>query len=240
MECANYRDGKEVVKKIYYKIVPFFSSILFGTIFLYLSFCVSEKLQNFVQGISASLIAIPFVFWGYEFVRNISQKKLKCELFEMAKMQIDTELLGVLHVFYKIFFPLDTGTDLILLERMIHTKREALRRHLSANKFLGFQVKKSFIITLQKIDAILQNGYLLKYIDDDQILALVKLYKTINSWNAFISKMGNEECFICSGESSDEYRIVSSGEKSNRLLLLKKKSETTGIVCDFGDFEKAF
>ena len=224
------------MREIYYKIIPFLSSLLLGILFLVFSFYLNNKFQNFVQGISASLIAIPFVFLGYGCVRHISQKHLKHELFEFAKMQIDTELIGILHNFYKIFFSLESKIDTDLLERMIHIKRNALYSHLSSHEFLGFQINKSFRIRLSKIDTILHNGYFLKYVDDDQIIALIRLYRTLNAWNALLSQL-HEECFYCSGKSTDEYQIVSSSEKCNRLILLKKRDETTGVVCDFRDFE---
>lgn len=227
------------MKYLYYKVLPFLSSFLLGGIFLWLSMCVDTRIQNFLQGISASLIAIPFVFCGYEYVKHISQRKLKRELFELAKMQVDTELLSILRNFYKIFFPIEEGTNLDFLERMLHTKYAALYKHLSSHKFLGFQIKKSSVVTLTKIDEMLHNEYFLKYLDDDQVIALVRLYKTLNSWNALISKLRKEECFNYTGESSNKYQIISSKEKPNRLLLLKRINKETGIVCDFGDFEKS-
>lgn len=226
------------MKCLYYKVLPFFSSFLLGIIFLVLSMYVNEKIQNFIQGVSVSLIAIPFVFVGYEYMKHISHKKLKKELFEFAKMQVDTELLGILHDFYKIFFPVEKGVNLDLLERMLHTKHEVLHEYLSRHKFLGFQIKKSLDITLKQINEILHNEYFLRYLDDDQVIALIRLYKTLNSWNACISKLRNEECFNCTGEISKEYQIIASNEKCNRLILLKRIDKTSGIVCDFGDFEK--
>lgn len=226
------------MKYLYYKVLPFLSSFLLGGIFLWLSMCVDTRIQNFLQGISASLIAIPFVFCGYEYVKHISQRKLKRELFELAKMQVDTELLSILRNFYKIFFPIEEGTNLDFLERMLHTERDALYKHLAGHKLLGFQIKKSLNITLKQISEMLHNEYFLRYLDDDQVIAIVRLYKTLNAWNAFVCKIKNEECFNCTSELSKGYQIISSDEKCNRLLLLKQIDKTMGVVCDFGDFDK--
>ena len=97
-------EGKVVMKKILLKSVPYFVSICTGFLFFFFASHVEQYLGNLFISLSAAFLAIPLIFLFYETVKNLSQRKLNKEIFDYAKVQIDSEVLTVLNYLSKIVF----------------------------------------------------------------------------------------------------------------------------------------
>ncbi len=230
-------------KSIIYCTLPFLICLLFGGGLLILSFYVNESYKSFFQNLSSSFIIIPLLFYSYEKVKSFSEKKLKQELFDYAKIQVDTEVLSIIRIFHKIFFSYERETSTLdNMERMLHVNNDAIKKYLLENEFLGFQLFKSWDFPMIKIQKIIENHYILSRLTDSQVLALIHLHQSLNDWLAFYQKMRDSEVFLKTNKKSLDYKVLlpksfsNNKEHPNRCVLLKKIDKNQGEVCDFGDF----
>ncbi|MEA4863295.1 MAG: hypothetical protein VB042_08320 [Victivallaceae bacterium] len=225
-----------------YKILPIVVCIFCGISLFAGSMYAQEKYIGILQNLSASFITIPLLFYSYEIVKKFSERKLNRELFDYAKVQVDSEILSVVHIFQNIFFSYDSSVALSDISEMIHAKKAIWEKHIAKTEFLGFQVYKSWGVPMLKIQKILENTYIINSLESSQLISLIHLVKSLNHWIAFSNKLRGSEIFINTNKKTFDYKILMPNSFSNskefpeRRVLVRKIDKSQAKVVDFGDF----
>lgn len=215
-------------------------SILAGLIFYIFGIRLDDNLKGLFINISSGFFAIPLIFLFYDIAKNFASKELNKEIFDYAKMQVDREIMSVLNQLGKMTFPTYEGFN---LSEFIKYDKEQLRGKITSKKFLGFQVLKKWKLSEKYFDEILNNAFILNRLDNDQIISVISIIKSIRHLEAIQEK----DIFIRGkSESAKGYKIISGQEISienrdypDRLLLLFDIGNDNYVVKDFGDFRKS-
>ncbi len=142
------------IKKVIYNFLPYLVCIITSYIFFITSKKLESDYKNVIQGLSGAFISIPLLYIIYELAKKFSQKKLNKELFEYAKMQIDSEILSIINQIMKIVFPYNK----------ISSSFKAINEFLSQ--------KQNQIISILKNE---------KYLDELAKL-IIEIIECINEW----------------------------------------------------------
>jgi hypothetical protein len=158
-------------------------------------------------------------------------------------MQVDRELLSILNQLQKIVFTLEEKKFLNeAVDTFLSYKKEDLEDKLQANKYLGFQVFKHWIISEKGLHDLLKNPFVLEKMEDEQIISVIGILKSLRNLET-IQKI--DELYIETGEIAKGYKIQSGIEMNpenkifpDRQMLLKYLAEDKFVVYDFGDIPK--
>ena len=219
---------------------PYLSSILAGVIF-YLLGIQSKDFRDLFVNISAAFIAIPFIYLFYQVAEKYSKKKLNKEIIDYAKMQIDREVLSLIIQLSKIVYPIEER-DFTLkgINKFLSLKRDDLKKIVSKKEYLGFQVFKKWDIVENNLHDILKNPYILNRLEDEQIIAIIRLLKSIR----YLEQLQKiKDLYVGTEKKASSFKIVSGKDLNkenvkfpNRYLLLKDLGDNKFLVADFGDF----
>ena len=228
------------IRKAFLKILPYLSSVVAGAIF-YLLGIQSKDFRDLFVNISAAFIAIPFIYLFYQIAEKYSKKKLNKEIIDYAKMQIDREILSLINQLSKIVHPIEER-DFTLkgINKFLSLKRDHLKKIISEKEYLGFQVFKNWDVFENNLHEILKNPYILNRLEDEQVIAIIQLLKSIRSLEQ-IQKI--KDLYVETGKKASSFKIVSGKDLNkenvkfpNRHLLLKDLGDNKFLVVDFGDF----
>jgi len=228
------------IRKAFLKIFPYLSSILAGVIF-YLFGIQSKDFRDLFVNISAAFIAIPFIYLFYQIAEKYSKKKLNKEIIDYAKMQIDREILSLIIQLSKIVYPIEER-DFTLkgINKFLSLKRDNLKKIISKKEYLGFQVFKKWDVVENNLHDILKNPYILNRLEDEQIIAIIRLLKSIR-YSEQLQKI--KDLYVETEKKASSFKIVSGKDLNeenvkfpNRYLLLKDLGDNKFLVADFGDF----
>jgi len=229
------------MKKMVFKVFPYFASILAGFLFYFIGIKLSENIKNLFINISAAFFAIPFIYLFYQTAKNFSKKKLNKEIFDYAKIQIDSEILSIVNQLSKIVYPLDER-DMSLkgINNFLCITKDNIKENVSKKEYLGFQVFKKWEVSEDSLHGILKNPYTLNILKDEQIIAIITLIKSLRYLEQ-IQKI--EDLYSKTDKKTTIFKIVSGKEINerninfpDRYILLKILSENNFLVVDFGDF----
>jgi hypothetical protein len=112
---------------------------------------------------------------------------------------------------------------------------------LSEYNYIGFQIFKRWDFSENKFNDILENPYILNKLEDNQIIAIIQIIKSLRS----LELLHKEESIYKNNlEKVQNHKIISGKELNEnntehpeRLVLLQNIKNDKFIVQDFGDFK---
>lgn len=229
------------MKRLFFKLLPYFSSMLAGFLFYLVAIKMSGNLKNLFIGVSAVFFAIPFVYLFYQTAQRFSKKKLNKEIFDYAKMQIDREILAIVNQLSKNVYSLEEKDFSFKgINDFLSTTKDNIRENISNNEYLGFQVFKKWEVTESNLHEILTNSYILDRLEDEQIIAVIAL---ITGLRHLVQIQKLPDLYLKTDKKETRFKTVSGMEMSeknikfpDRYLLLKHLDDNKFLVEDFGDF----
>lgn len=229
------------IRKTFLRVFPYLTSILAGLLFYLIGIRLSENFKGLFVSISAAFLAIPFIYLFYQVAQKFSKKKLNKEISDYAKMQIDREILSIINQLSKIVYPLEER-DMTLkgIDNFLSIKGGNIKENISKKEYFGFQVFKKWDVSESNLHEILRNPYILSKLEDEQIIAVIQLIKSIRQLEQ-VQKI--KDLYIKTDKTASSFKIVSGKDLNernvefpDRYLLLKDLGDKKFLVLDFGDF----
>lgn len=229
------------IRKTFLRVFPYLTSILAGLLFYLIGIRLSENFKGLFVSISAAFLAIPFIYLFYQVAQKFSRKKLNKEISDYAKMQIDREILSIINQLSKIVYPLEER-DMTLkgIDNFLSIKGGNIKENISKKEYFGFQVFKKWDVSESNLHEILRNPYILSKLEDEQIIAVIQLIKSIRQLEQ-VQKI--KDLYIKTDKTASSFKIVSGKDLNernvefpDRYLLLKDLGDKKFLVLDFGDF----
>lgn len=222
-------------------ILPLCVALSVGCVLFAFSYFLSEEnIKNLLINLSASLIGITISYFSYNKIQNWSNKKLQKTLFDYSKKQIDSEIMSIINQIEKMIFPLDKRDNSFRgIINLLSLSEEDLIKILKNIELLGYQIFKDWDFSITNIKKIIENEFTLKYMSNNQIIALVEILNSIENINRLYNY--KDALFEYTGKTNNNFIIIPPNKKQdlpNRSILLKKlnsKNDDTGVVVDFGD-----
>lgn len=229
------------MKKLFWYILPYLTSILSGVGIFYLSFSFNENIKNLLINISAALFAIPLIYLFYQSINYLSKRHLNREIYNYAKWKIDRNIFSIIHQISKSYIVEINNNGFIETSIFNELNKEILYNKISSQTYLGFQVFKKLDNLERVLERFIENPFVLNRLEDKEILSLIRILKKLVDLEVLIKK---EDILILQKERFRDLEIVKSNDigpynnnLSERIILLKKIDENSGEVIDFGDFE---
>lgn len=229
-------------KRIFFKSLPYLGAIITGGFFYILANKINSGYYDLLINVSAAFIAIPFIYLFYETAQSFSTKQLNREIFDYVKMQIDREIMSILNQLQKIVYTLDERIFTTKsITNLLDIKRKEIRNKIAQNKYIGFQVFKTWEVTEDALHDILKNPFILEKLENNQVIAIIKILKSIRHLES-IQKING--LYMDTIEKAEGYKIQNGIELNSknpfpqRYLLLKHLEKDKFIVWDFGDIPK--
>ena len=224
-------------------MIPYVSTLFVGFGLYYLSQRFSGNLSDLLLNISAAFFTIPAVLLFYELFKELTNKKLNKEIFDYAKIQIDTEMLSLINQLMKMVYPLEKKDFSEKgVNQFLSMKKDILKKTIVDNKYLGFQVYKKWEVSLTNLNEILKNPFILQRLNNEQIISIICIIKDI-LYLEQIFKI--PDLYVETKKKVKGFKIAKGTEfnKENikypdRYILLKDLKEDKFVVFDFGDFDK--
>ncbi len=225
------------IKKNFLRFLPYGTSILFGLIIYFIGIYLNDNLKSLFVNVSAAFLSIPLLFLFYEVFRKFSHRRLNKEIYNYAKLQIDSEVLSILSRLTKLVYPVELQ-DLSInsLNRFIWIPMEELHKLLLESQYLGFQIYNKWDKCEKYFEDVLKNTFVLDKLEDESIICIIEILKAIKSFEQAFSI---EDLYIQVANNESDYKItgdLSTINATSRLLLLKKVGNEQYQVKDFGDF----
>lgn len=227
------------------KIIVYGLPLAFSIALLYLSHRLHSHnvISSWLTNLSASFLMIPLAILTFDAVRNKLESKLKQELFDYVKKDIDADILSSLAHINRLF-QLDVKSRDSFL-RILGFNRDEVNRALNMQSVLGFQIFKNWGETRNLFQSALRNPLALHVFDKKQISILIRL---LNAITAFERSLFDPETVIFIGSAEKEYKCVNGSElgkyntlHQNRYVLLRATNTPDQfVVADFGDFEAGY
>lgn len=221
-------------------LYPYLLCILGG---LGLRVCASysdARDSDLLINMAAAFFVVPALFILYESTKKASQRSLNKELFEYAKMQIDSELLSVISQLMKRTYPYD---EYALNERSVQVflknNRQNLKDKLEASEYLGFQVLKDWSESIANTKKILENPFILQSLENEQAIIIVRIMQGLTDLEMIQKRLTG--LYEVEEKDIEGYRVqcgteIDSKTKfTDRYILLKHLTGDKFIVRDFGD-----
>jgi len=223
------------------KIWPYTVALITGYLLYILGNIMEGDAKGLVHNISAAFVAIPCLYVIYELAQRFSQKRLNKEIFEYGKMLIDREALSIVSQLIKSVYSYETrDASFQGLQTFLSLEKINVKGLIEQTKYLGFQAFKTWTVTENKLHEILSNAFIVKRMDDEQIISVITLIKSLRRLEA-IQKI--ETLYKITERKAENYKIQSgkainplNKEYPDRYLLLKHLKEDKYVVSDFGDF----
>jgi hypothetical protein len=230
------------MKQFLLKILPYIASITVGAMLFLISGNLVGDLKVLFLSLSASFWSIPLIYLFYNLTKKISQKKLNKEVFDYAKVKIDTEILSILNKLLKVVYPYKYHDfSFSGINNFLSLDQEQIENMLSEYNYIGFQIFKRWDFSENKFNDILENPYILNKLEDNQIIAIIQIIKSLRS----LELLHKEESIYKNNlEKVQNHKIISGKELNEnntehpeRLVLLQNIKNDKFIVQDFGDFK---
>ena len=223
------------------KIWPYIACLIAGYLLYLAGIKMDGDAKGIVHNIAAAFVAIPCLYVIYEVAQRFSQRRLNKEIFDYGKMIIDREALTIISQLIKTVYPYETG-DISFqgIQTFLSFDKINVKGLIEESEYLGFQAFKNRIVTEKKLHEILSNAFIVKRLDDEQIIAVITLIKSLQQLEA-IQK--HEALYEVTERKAENHRVQggkeinpSNTEYPDRFLLLKLLKADKYIVMDFGDF----
>ena len=131
-------------KKLSYKLLPYIVALCTGFFIYYFAVEQNGEIKDLLINISAAFFAIHLIYLFYEIIKFFFHKKLRKEIFDYIKMQIDREVLSILNQLQKTIFPLGEKrpfSNKVVNDTLSLNSRE-IQGIIKSNKYLGFKILK--------------------------------------------------------------------------------------------------
>jgi len=225
------------------RFVPYVVAILVGLGIFLLAGFLDGNIKGLLINISAAFFAIPLLYLFYQLIQNSIHKKLSREIFSYAKMQIDREIISVILHLKKVVFSSNKKESLMEgVNNFLTLDQTAIKKEVTGKELLGFQLLKKWDVYENSFQEILKNSYILHNLEEDQIITLVRLFKSLRYLQ---DTQKIEGLYKETGLNNDSFIVLSGKEwnKENerlpdRYILLKKLKGNEAVVADFGDFAR--
>lgn len=229
------------IRKTFLRVFPYLTSILAGLLFYLIGIRLNENFKGLFVSISATFLAIPFIYLFYQVAQKFSKKKLNKEISDYAKMQIDREILSIINQLSKVVYPLEERDRTLKgIDNFLSIKGGNIKENISKKEYFGFQVFKKWDVSESNLHEILRNPYILSKLEDEQIIAVIQLIKSIRQLEQ-VQKI--KDLYIKTDKTASSFKIVSGKDLNernvefpDRYLLLKGLGDKKFLVLDFGDF----
>lgn len=230
------------LKQFFYRSLPYITSLFVGVGLYFFTTFLTGNIHDLLINVSASLIAITVILIFYELIKSLSERKLNIEIFEYGKMQVDREVLGVVHQLMKFIYPLE-GIDFSQkgVTKFLNTKQTELKQILKDNSFMGFQVFRTWEAYELNIENILKNPLITEKFENDQIITVIKLLKGVRELSELqrsqdVFAQENRKPLISNYKLVKGSKINSQNERyPDRYLLLKSVGGNKFKVLDHPD-----
>ena len=191
---------------------------------------------------AAAFLAIPYLYLIYELAQKFSQKRLKKELFEYAKMQIDRELLSIVNQLAKVVYPYEKQDFSFQgIRNFLSQSSSQIGDVIEKGEYIGFQVLKNWSISERNLHSILESPFILQRLEDDQIISVISILKELRSLESI--QKNATHLYVNTEKKVDNYEIRTGKETGDRnieypdrYLLLRYLKGDKYQVADFGDF----
>lgn len=229
------------MRKTFVKVAPYVAAILAGLLFTFVGLSLGEDVKAILLSISAAFYAIPLIYLFYRVALNLSESRLNKEAFDYAKMQIDREVLSITLQLSKMVHRLDENDrSPKAINAFLSLEKNELKQVISRSEYLGFQLMKKWDVAENNLHEVLKNAFILQRLEDDQIIAVISIVKSLRHLESIQSMQG---LYSSTGTQATSYRIISGRELDenntrfpDRYLLLMDLGNGKAVVSDFGDF----
>ncbi len=186
------------------KSLPYFAAIIAGVSFYLGAIFLNEIFHDLFINISATFFALPLLYFSYETAKNFSHKRLNKEIFNYAKMQIDSELLSLLNQLQKIVYTLEERqfSEEAINKFLSLTKKE-VEKQLNRNEYLGFQIFKHWEVNEKGLHELLKNPFILEKMKDEQIISIINVVKGLRRLEDIQRK---DSLYVETGKSANNYQ----------------------------------
>jgi len=232
---------KLITRRFLLKILPYCASIVFGLLFLFIGLKLNQDLKGLFISIAAAFLAIPLIYLFYQQANSFSQKRLNKVIFDYAKTAIDTDVLSIVNQLQKTIYPLnERDFSLAGINTLLSLKMDDIKKILSDTEYLGFQVFKKWEVNKSNLHTALQNSYILKSFDNEQIISITLIIQCLSNLETI---QRSDELYIPTDREITSFSVISGRDINEeniqfpeRYILLKNLTDNKSLVVDFGDF----
>ena len=230
------------MKRFLLKAIPLLASAGLGALCYWASLGVTVPASDLMIGLSASFLAIPLIFLGYQSIANFSSKRLKKEILDFFKLQIDTSILSIVNKLSKYVYAYDRKEfNSEGIGKFLDLTENDLRNLIINQKYLGFQLFKQWDEEEGSLTSILKNFNAFTVLEERAVICLIGVLKAVRS---FSQQVLDKDAYEPEALAGGNFKIVSGISLNptenkaypNRLLLLRSISKYEYRVYDFGDF----
>jgi hypothetical protein len=202
---------------------------------------IGGDIKGLVHNIAAAFVAIPCLYVIYDMALRFSKKRLNQEIFEYGKMLVDREALSIISQIMKSVYPYEArDASFRGIQTFLSLEKINVKGLIEKAEYTGFQAFRAWDVKEKKLHEILSNAFVAKRMDDEQIITVITLIKSLQSLEAM---QKNEALYEVTKRKAGGYRIQSGKEMNpinkdypDRYLLLKHLKDDKYVVADFGDF----
>lgn len=171
------------MQKFYLRILPYFISVIVGIlIFLGVDYISPQNWQDLLINISAGLISVPFIFICYEFIKDISERKIRTKIRNYINFHTEKNVFVFLKYFYNWFFPTQK-TPLIMnenkIQQLIDLTPNDIEQILTEKTLLGFFIYKDISENISNLSSIIKNQNLNTYLTDKEMIHFMDILRNI-------------------------------------------------------------
>lgn len=229
------------MKRILLRALPFAASVAVGLGAYALASGTTPPLSDLLIGLSSALFAIPLLFLGYQAVANFSSRKLRKDILYFFRLQIDASILGLINQLSKIVYSYDRREfDFSGISKFLNLSQQDIKNLITNNRYLGFQLFKSWREDEDKLSMVLMNSNALSVLEEKMTISIIEILRCIRSFEHYVL---DQTLYEQEDLESRNYKVTSgvalnpeNARYPYRKLLLKEISPGEAQVCDFGDF----
>ncbi|BAV06722.1 hypothetical protein SAMN05421788_11671 [Filimonas lacunae] len=181
---------------------------------------------------------------------NVHQLFRSGRLFDVVddylKMKVDTEIIGVAVHLGRLLYGYTTPSPLELTTTLLKLSNEELTKALHLPDKLGFLAFKNFRIYEQKFRSLADTVISSIHHNREFAKPIIELMHFAGRFDSVNSPRELEDCFLPTGNMSNEYKIVPPSSLSpnpelpNRYIIGRKLDERHLQITDHGDFPYPF
>lgn len=169
------------MQKFYLRILPYVISLVVGAIiFAFVEYIEDANWQNLVLNISAGLISVPFVFICYEFIKNISEGKIRNKVRDYVKFHSEKMFFSFLKYIYTWFYPTEK-TSIVLdrakVQRLLDLEVQDIEKMLTEKALLGFFIYKDMASVITNLSDILKDKNINEYVNDSEMIHFMDIFR---------------------------------------------------------------
>lgn len=221
---------------------PYLICIVVGTAILVGAYSTDGLTANLLLSMSAAFFVIPCLFVLYESVKKASERHLNRELYEYAKMQIDSEVLSIASQLIKSMYSYEeTGMNEKRVQSFLEKELEDIKKTLAENEYIGFQVLKDWSNSIRNTKRILENPFIIQKLENEQAINVVKILRGLTNLEVIHKQMPG--LYEIGDKKVQGYKVQGGTEINprnveypDRYLLLQYLEGDKYLVKDFGDF----